>query len=89
MPVVGSGVILVEYSVPKGSTNARPPAYGAPPSAVWHASQSAARVRYSPRSMRLADLSSAGTPVGSPPVYAVNVTVLPPANAVGEGPSSS
>ncbi len=65
MPVSASGVMLVEYSVPKGSTKARPPAKGTPSFAVWQAAQSAARVRYSPRSTRLADLSSAGTPLGS------------------------
>ena len=44
MPVSLSGVMLVEYRVPNGSTKARPPAKGAPPSAVWQAAQSAARV---------------------------------------------
>jgi hypothetical protein len=56
MPVSGSGVMLVEYRVPNGSTKGRPPANGAPSFAVWQTAQSAARVRYSPRSTMLARL---------------------------------
>src|ERR1700733_10176986 len=35
--------------VPNGSLNGSPPANGFPPGALWHAAQSAARARYSPR----------------------------------------
>jgi hypothetical protein len=45
MPVALSGVMLVEKTVPNGVSMARPPANGTPPSAVWHATQSAAAAR--------------------------------------------
>src|ERR1700689_2600372 len=65
MPVSTSGVMLGEYRVPKGSTNGRPPANRCPSLLVWQGSQSAARVRYSPRAARLAPALPAGTPAGS------------------------
>ena len=39
MPVAGSGVMLVEYSVPKGVSKATPPAMKAPAAAVWQLAQ--------------------------------------------------
>src|SRR6516164_4528131 len=44
IPVSLSGVMLVEYIVPNGSLNAKPPAYSLPPGAVWQTTQSAAPV---------------------------------------------
>src|ERR1700728_3545779 len=49
MPVSASGVTFEVYSVPNGVGMARPPANSLPPGAVWHATQSPAWARYSPR----------------------------------------
>ncbi|MNJ67204.1 hypothetical protein D3C77_633560 [compost metagenome] len=45
---LAAGVMLVEYTVPIGVSIGSPPANGLPPSAVWQATQSPARARYSP-----------------------------------------
>src|ERR1700691_4072343 len=86
MPVSLSGVMLVEYSVPNGNLNPRPPAYSWPPWVVWQTMQSAAFARYAPRSTRLALASEAGTPVGSAALYSASATFGPSANAIGPGP---
>src|ERR1700722_20378773 len=49
MPVSVSGVTFEVYSVPNGVGMAWPPANNLPPGAVWHATQSPAWARYSPR----------------------------------------
>ncbi|MCY1175448.1 hypothetical protein D9M73_156880 [compost metagenome] len=48
MPLA-AGVMLVEYTVPIGVSIGNPPAKGLPSLAVWQATQSPARARYSPR----------------------------------------
>ena len=42
MPVSRSGVMLVEWIVPRGVSIERPPAYAAPLSRVWQLTQLAA-----------------------------------------------
>ena len=59
------------------------PMKGLPPGAVWQASQSAARVRYSPRVSKSAPARDAGTPVGSAPLKSARSTRLPWAKPVG------
>src|SRR5437016_9820855 len=61
MPLATSGVMLLEYTVPKGVSMARPPANGAPPIAVWHAMQSPATTRYRPRPASMDEPEGADT----------------------------
>src|ERR1700761_7645592 len=49
IPYWTSGEMFGEYSVPNGVSMARPPPNVLPRGAVWHATQSPARARYSPR----------------------------------------
>src|SRR5690348_7207608 len=51
MPALFEGVMLVATMSPTGVGTTTPPANGFPPGAVWHAVQSAAMARYSPRSI--------------------------------------
>mgnify|MGYP002260577869 CR=1 FL=1 len=52
-PVAGSGVRFDAWIVPNGVAMPRPPANGAPPRVVWHATQSPSRARYAPRAASL------------------------------------
>ena len=49
IPVFGSGVMLVELTVPKGVWSGRPPASARPPGAVWQTTQSPRAARPAPR----------------------------------------
>src|SRR5580693_8378654 len=59
MPVSGSGVMLVAYTVPSGVPMPRPPAYAGPFGAEWQATQLAAWARYSPLLMESESLAAA------------------------------
>lgn len=48
MPATGSGVMFGPYQVPYDVVIAYPPAYGAPPGAVWQAAQPASPARTAP-----------------------------------------
>ncbi|KAF1042623.1 MAG: hypothetical protein GAK34_02779 [Delftia tsuruhatensis] len=65
MPVSWSGVILVEYTVPKGVSSAKPPALGAPPGAVWQTTQSPAAATSRPRAMACGEYSDTSGPAVS------------------------
>ena len=58
---------------------------GVPPVLVWQARQSAASVRYLPRTRRLAFRSSGGTPTGLGPAKSASMTGLPPAKLMALG----
>src|ERR1700722_7454477 len=49
--------------VPNGSLNGSLPANGFPPGALWHAAQSAARARYSPRATNSGDGATSGADI--------------------------
>ena len=49
--VSASGVMLVDTMVPNGVSTARPPASGAPPSAVWQCTQLPSAASWRPRSI--------------------------------------
>jgi len=60
MPVLASGVMLVEYTVPKGLSYFLPPALAGPLGSVWQPQPPVAPKMYLPRAISAGDAANAG-----------------------------
>src|SRR5580765_705857 len=77
MHVSGSGVILVAYTVPKGPSYFRPPAFSAVAAlsgSVWHPQPAATPKTYLPRAISSFDGGAVCAPAGTAPARAARTT---------------